>query len=178
MFSYKHWLTWCGLCQDEIDIVKKAKKDTHKHSAVKLLRVSFRFWCLKQHRAARSLHQQGGKKELEKSTGRVVAPKPETGRYPGRIHRPNHDTLPVVSSHTATQPCANHHKPDLVWRYIWGISVTLLFFHYPKNDLICVSNPWFDPNHVFGEPLHSYATLSFTGSHYVPIRSSWVMCDT
>lgn len=47
--------------------------------------------------------------ECESLSGRVVAPswELETRCYPGGVHRPNSDTLPVVSFHYAARPCTH-----------------------------------------------------------------------
>lgn len=71
-------------------------------------------WCLKQYLSARTLHHRGERNilqtlECESLSGRVVAPswELETRCYPGGVHRPNGDTLPVVSFHYAAQPCTD-----------------------------------------------------------------------
>lgn len=50
----------------------------------------------------------------------------ETRRCPGGGQRPNDDTLPVVSSHTAAQPFANHRNTwfclNVNWVCCYGIS--------------------------------------------------------
>lgn len=180
MFSYKHWLTWRGLCQNEIDIVKKAKKYTHKHSAVhrQIAQGFFYVFGVSNNIMLPGDCTSSGEERTRKEFWKSCC----SQAWNWSLSRRNSQTEPWYSP-SCVLPY-RHTTLRLSPQAWFGLKVYLRYIYNPVvfslsekwSDLWLKSLIWSKP--CVCERLHSYATHSFTGSHYVPLRSGWVTCAT
>lgn len=112
-------------------------------------------WCLKQHCAARWLHQQGRKNTLQTCCfGRVVAPKLGAG-----VHGPS-----CVLPHCCPTPVLIAAMPDLAWIRCWTQGHLSKMDVYDRLTTVCVCTT----------TAHALATKICTLEFHLWISSFWI----